>query len=396
MLNNEWGLTKKGFRRPNYTDIIDALERKARKLWGSQINLSVGSFMGLSIRLYAWILDRIFKMDEDIYNSKFIDTAVGTSLYQIGRLIGLRLLAAQKAVGYLEITGVPGTYVPAGFLASTVVGTQYVVLTEGTIGESGIILLPIRAFYAGPDGNTEANTITEIVNPTENNITSITNPKAVEGGRWAETDEEYRDRYYKSVDFAGGVNVDAIRAEILQNVDGIYHALVYENDTDFEDENGLPPHSIEAIGYGGLDQDIAKAIFKRKAAGIQTFGNTSVPIVNMSSQPLNILFTRPVIVWVWIKITSLVTDDSYPHDGEEQIKQALIDYIGGNKNNGLDIGQDVYCNRFAAVLYKISGVVDFDISISTDGVAWNKKRIPISIREKAMTDETKVVIEYVR
>lgn len=41
--------------------------------------------------------------------------SVGTSLLNLGRAIGLRVLPAQKATGYLSVTGPPGTLIPAGW-----------------------------------------------------------------------------------------------------------------------------------------------------------------------------------------------------------------------------------------------------------------------------------------
>ena len=38
---NEWGLTDAGFRRPTYAELLDALEYKARELFGSKANLTV-------------------------------------------------------------------------------------------------------------------------------------------------------------------------------------------------------------------------------------------------------------------------------------------------------------------------------------------------------------------
>lgn len=37
------------------------------------------------------------------------------------------------------------------------------------------------------------------------------------------------------------MNADSIRAALLQNVDGIMEAKVFENDTDDVDDYGLPP-----------------------------------------------------------------------------------------------------------------------------------------------------------
>ena len=248
---NEWGLTERGFRRPTYTELLDALEYKARELFGSEANLTVRSPIGLFLRIFAWILNMLFSPIEDVYNSRFVDTAVGTSLYNLGKAIGLKLLSEQKSSGYLQITGTPGTIVPVGWLAGTVAGLQFVVMAQGEIGTGGTVLLPAQATTAGPEGNVAAGTVTVVINPgIPEGITAVTNPAAFDGGRARETDEEYRDRYYQSVDYAGGVNADAIRGEILQNVEGVYSAIVYENDTDETDSEGLPPHSIEAVVYG--------------------------------------------------------------------------------------------------------------------------------------------------
>lgn len=388
---NEWGLTDRGFRRPTYAELLDALEYKARELFGSTANLTVRSPLGLFLRVFAWALNLLFSTIEDVYNSRFVDTAVGTSLYNLGKAIGLRLLSAQKASGYLQVSGTDGTTVPVGWLASTTAGTQYVVVTAGVITD-GSALVPAQAALAGPDGNTLANTITSIVNPMEG-ITEVTNPAAFDGGRNVETDDEYRERYYQSVDYAGGVNADAIRGEILQNVESVYSAIVYENDTDSEDADGLPPHSFEAVVYGGLDADIAQQIYRRKAAGIQTHGSTTVAVISAGGQTYNIKFSRPTPVSVYIKITHLTTDDeTFPEDGEAQIKQALIDYLGGTVNGGLGIGEDVYYNRLPAVIYTVSGVIDFDLEIGEDGITYGTDNIIIDSREKAVTDGGKVSI----
>ena len=160
---NEWGLTERGFRRPTYTELLDALEYKARELFGSKANLTVRSPIGLFLRIFAWILNMLFSTIEDVYNSRFVDTAVGTSLYNLGKAIGLKLLSEQKSSGYLQITGTPGTIVPVGWLAGTVAGLQFVVMAQGEIGTGGTVLLPAQATTAGPEGNVAAGTVTVVI-----------------------------------------------------------------------------------------------------------------------------------------------------------------------------------------------------------------------------------------
>lgn len=388
-MNEDWGLTERGFKRPSYSELLNALEYKARELFGSKANLTVGSPYGIFLRIFAWAMNLLFSLTEDVYNSRFIDTAAGTSLYNLGNIIGLRLLPAQKAAGYLLIKGRAGTLVPTGFLASTIEGMQYVVAADVTLDEQGAALAPVKAFSAGEQGNTAENTVTQIVNP-DGSIDSVNNPKPIDGGRGRETDEQFRDRYRKSVDFAGGVNSDAITGALLQGVPSIYSALVFENDTDIADALGLPPHSMEAIVYGGLDSDIAQAIFRRKSAGIQTVGNVTVPVITASGQTVNVSFSRPGPVQIRIRISNLDTSKGFPQDGLSQIRQALIAYIGGDVKGGLPIGTDVMYYRLPAALFAVVGVNDFDLEIGREGELYGRENIAIGTREKAVIGEEQV------
>lgn len=392
MNTEEWGVTERGFHRPTYVELLDAVEYKARELFGSKANLTVRSPLGAFMRIFAWMLNLLFCLMEETYNSRFVDTAVGTSLYNLGKAIGLSLLPAQKASGYVTFTGAPGTAIPTGFLVRTVAGLQYAVLTNGRIGAEGTVTLPVQAVETGADYNVEAGRVNQITNPVDG-VDSCTNEGVIDGGQDRETDEEFRDRYAQSVDYAGGVNADAIAGEILQNVESVYSAICYENDTDEVDSLGLPPHSIEAVVYGGLDQDVAKAIYRRKAGGIQTHGSTTIPVVATSGQSININFSRPKPVPIYVKVSNLETSSDFPLNGANLVKAAIIDYIGGAAYGGLPIGRDVVYMDLPGVIKTVAGVVDFDLAIGQTASSYGTENIVIDTREKAITDEGKVTVE---
>ena len=262
------------------------------------------------------------------------------------------------------------------------------------IGADGTVMVPFRCTSTGPDGNVAAGTITTITNPgSVAGITAVTNPAAFTGGRERETDEEFRDRYYASVDYAGGVNADSIRAALLQNVDGIMEAKVFENDTDDVDDYGLPPHSIEAVVYGGLDSDIAQIIYKELGAGIQTTGQKVVEVITASGATKAIHFNRPHPVPVYVKVVGLSTSGDFPHDGVDQLRAAIVAYIGDNESGGVSIGETLYHQRLPAVLYKVPGVLDFDVLIGTDAENLQADNIPVDSRSKVVTDDGMVTID---
>ena len=391
-MDDKWGLTEKGFNRPTYTVLLNALEYKAREMYGDGINLTVRSPLGIFLRILAWIWNILWSCLEDVYNSRFIDTAVGTSLYRLGRNIGQQLLPEGKATGYLTITGTPGTYVPTGYLVATNGGLQYTTMQPVTISEDGTATAIIRAAETGPEYNTPAGAVQTIVNPfAVAGIVSVTNKEGITGGRLKETDDEFRERYHKSVDYSGGVNADAIRAGILNDVEGVASALVYENDTDEEDKiYGLPPHSIEAVVYGGINEAIAKSIYSRKSGGIQTVGDTTIQVVTASGQMLPVSFSRPDPKKIYIKITNLKTNLEYA--GDESIRQALIDYIGSDTSGGLGIGTAVTYIKLPGVLTALPGVEDFDLVIGASEGEYSHNNISVGVREKAVTDADAIII----
>ena len=293
-------------------------------------------------------------------------------------------------MGYLTFTGEDGVEVPEGFLAETTAGMQYITVSSGVI-RNGEVTLPATAVSSGPDSNTLKGTITTITNP-KLGIETVTNAKPFDGGRNTETDAEFRERYYKSVDFAGGVNLEAIIAEVYESVEAVIAVTGEENDTDDESESGLPPHSVEIIAYGGLDEEIAQAIYRRKAAGIESFGNTTVPVITASGRTYNIRFSRPSPVNIWVKVFNLVTDKHFPLNGIEQIKQSIVAYIGADTRGGLNIGQSVICVKMPTEVLKVPGVVDFDLQISADGKTYGWDNISILARQKAVTNESMVVV----
>lgn len=391
-MTDQWGLTEHGFLRPSYNDLLDAFEVRAKELFGAGANLTVRSPLGIFIRIFAWFSGLAWQLSETVYNSGYIDTAAGVSLSRLGAFIGIRRLSAQKATGSVTITGDPGARISAGMLFSSNSGARFVTITTAHIGNDGTAITPVQAFNTGPDGNVGAGEIVHIVTPVAT-LTGVINETPTAGGRDRETDQQFRDRYLASVDKPGGSNTDAIRAELL-TLPGILSALVWENETDEVDEDGLLPHSILAIVHGAHDDDIRRAIFRRKAGGIQTNGDVEGTIRDASGRDKTILFSRPAEVPIYVTIHELVTDDTF--GGPETIRAAVIAYIGSDNDEeelpGLPIGDSVYYNRLVCPINAVVGLIDYTLEIGTEGGFMGRDNILIGPAQKAVTNTELVVI----
>lgn len=151
---------------------------------------------------------------------------------------------------------------------------------------------------------------------------------------------------------------------------------------------------MEGIVYGGTDANVAAAIYARKAAGIQTYGSTSVQLTDASGRIRTIKFSRPTTVPIYVKITNLVTDATF--GGNATIQAAVIAFIGDAaadvNASGLGIGEDVYYNRLMCPLNSVPGVVDYTLKIGTTSANVAAANITITGRQKAVTEASKVVI----
>lgn len=175
-----------------------------------------------------------------------------------------------------------------------------------------------------------------------------------------ETDAELRTRRINILSSLGGATLEAIRGDLLL-VDNVSQALVFENDTDVVDGGGRPPHSIEAVVVGGVDQEIGDALFDVKAAGIATFGTEPV-VTHTDSQGIDhdVFFSRPTQRDIWLEIDFTVDPTLFPVDGLVQAELVVLAF-----GLELNIGDDVIVYpSLVGALDVVPGVLDVAIRIA--------------------------------
>lgn len=213
----------------------------------------------------------------------------------------------------------------------------------------------------------------------------VDNPTNAVTGNHRETDSELRNRF-RETKFQRATNIIEALYSALYAVPGTNTIIIYENDTDVIDDKGVLPHSFWVIVDGGLDTDIAKAIWLNRPAGIRSQGNTQVSIIDSHGYIREISFSRPEYVQIYIRM-DIKTNQDFPPDGEQQIKQNLVDYV-----NSLSINEDVIYSRLYTPINKVMGHQVDSLEVSTDGVNWTSSNIVIGIDQKASLSESNITI----
>lgn len=396
---NEWGVTQFGFRRMTYADIIADMERKAQDLFGADIDLSSVSPLALFLRVVAYALALAWYVAEKVYYAAYVDTSTGQSLDYAVKFAGISRLAPTPAKRMLRFTGDEGTVITQGFLVETPAGPpRFATVAEAVIPASGEVEILAIAVEPGTAGNLAPGTLTRIVNPIAG-IEAVTNIDSEDNidGTDRENDRELRERYELSLAKGGASTRPSIAASILE-VPGVRSVKVFHNTAMVVDADGRPPKSVEAVVVGGTDESVAQAILDTLAAGIEPYGTVTVLVEDNGGELQTVRFSRAVAVDVYVSVTVTV-NSQYPSDGDTQIADNIIAYIGGadstgEYHRGTGLGEGVIYSRIIAACYEVEGLVDVSVTLGTAPNPTGMANISVGDRELVETSLDKVVVTH--
>lgn len=373
-------VTATGIYKPPYSDVYETLQANFQSIYGSDAYMAPDSKDGQMLAIVAKAIDDSNAATVAVYNGFSPATAVGNALSNNVKINGLRRNVPTRSTVMLRITGVVGTVIPDNSVVSDVSGTRWIIGTGTTIPIEGYV---DRTATAEEYGSIEAplNTITRIETPTRG-WQSVTNITIATLGAPVETDAALRLRQAGSVALPSLTVLDGIRAALLA-LSGVTEVKGYQNDSNADDSNGLPAHSICMVVRGGLNTDIGTAIARKKAPGIATHGNQTVVVVDTNGANISIKYTIPVVKQILVAIT-ITSRPGYQVVYADYIKELVALYI-----NELGSGKRVDHGRIyvPAQLYFGPGSDTFEVESiqlgAVGGPALAVQDIPITIAEVA-------------
>lgn len=387
-----YGITTTGFNAKTLSEIISETEASFKTSFGDAINLQETSPLGQIKGVLDERISLLWELSQAVYNSQYPNTAEGISLDNIASINNISRLPATKSTVTATITGTPFTVVSSGFIAyvSGNESAQFETIQDYTIEAGGTVDVEMYAVNTGPVV-ANSGTLTEIQSPT-GGVDSITNALDAELGRDIETDSDFKIRRLTLLQRSGTATIEGIRNNLISNVDDVTNALVVENNTLTTDSNGRPPKSIEVYVLGGLNADIASAIFNSKPAGISTYGTITETVLDSQAQSHSISFSRSTEIDIYLivnitKNTDISQGDVYPIDGDTQIENEILAYT-----STLNISDDVIVNKLYTPINNVSGVIGVEIFIGTSPSPTTSTNIPIDVFEIAIFDSSRITI----
>jgi len=191
---------------------------------------------------------------------------------------------------------------------------------------------------------------------------AVGNLQAGVAGRLAENAAQLRARYTTGLFRLGAATLPSIAPNVRDRVAGVRVVKVFMNSTDVPDALGRPPHSVHVVADGGLDDEVADAIFRVVAAGIDTHGQRQVVVKDEDGANHLIRFDRPERVYLWVRCATTLlppSEQAFPPDGFQRIAQSLA-----SVGEGFGIGEDVILQRLYGAIFRTPGLASVDLALA--------------------------------
>ncbi len=326
--------------------LLTEVEDEYKDVFGDDFIVDPGTPEGALISAEATSRASVANNNAALANQINPNYAGGVFLDAIYALTGGARSAGERSTVAVDITGVANTVIPVGATARTTAGDEFTNPTALSIGVGGTVSGTFQSVEIGAIG-APVGTLTTIVD----NIIgweTITNPTAAVVGSNQQSDNDVRTARNGELALQGRSLAEAVASNVSA-VEGVTSLVFRENPTAVATippavaPIALAPHSVWAVVQGGVDEDVANALYEAKSAGAAWNGSESVDVTDQSSgQTSEVLFDRPTEIPMLARVT-VRADNTSTVDPTPAVKSAIVDYANGDieGESGFIVGNDV-------------------------------------------------------
>ena len=308
----------------------------------------------------------------------------------LGRIYFIDRFPATSTIVIAQCIGQVNKTIPAGTFAVDTSRNLYVSLTAATFPPSGTMDVTFASVNTGPI-TCPAGAL-NLPYKTISGWDRVINAAPGVLGRVVETSAEFELRRSQSVAINASGSMPSIRAAVIAT-DSVTDCFAFDNDSGVPVPTGtvtLAASTIYVAVVGGNDNDVAKAIWRKKGPGAGYTGNTSVMVYDDSSyyaQPYptyTVKFTRPTLIPIFFTIT-IAKNDGVPNDAAMQISNKVVAaFAGADGGTRATIGSLLLASRYYAGILNLgnwSEIITVKIGLSAsdynDSLQINIDQMPV-------------------
>jgi len=385
---SEYGITETGFSRKRLDVILAELTTEFENVFGANLNTAPESVEGQILGIISESYADLWELIQRAYDSYNPSAATGVQLSNLVQINNITRQPATFSQVELTLTGNDGTFIAAGSSVSTADGAT----TFNTVSAITISGATIVNAVAAVTGSVIAavGTLDTIVTPLAGWDT-VTNVAAATIGRDLESDPELRSRRIRSVALSSVSTVDSIVGAVAA-IEGVIGVTVLDNPTNAP-VDGLPAHNVHVIVEGGNNSAIGRAIFEKIPAGIPMFGTVSEFVSDNQGITHEIKWSAPALIPVFVTV-NLTVDSNYPVTGDDDIKQAIVDYANGDlvTARGFNLGDDIIHSELYTPVNTVFGHTVDSLFIDVIGSPSATGDLPVNPDERGLFTTANIVV----
>lgn len=345
-----------GFLVPSDEEIFTGVTTDLNAAFGGNLNPALNTPQGQLATTIAALVsnaDAIFLLYTQLVDPAF---SYGRMQDAIARINFLQRRGSQATVVQCTCVGLAGTEIPVGSTAKATDGNIYSSTQDVVIPITGSITVSFACNTLGPIA-CPADSLNQIYQSIPG-WDSINNPSDGVIGTNTESSQAFETRRAASVAANSIGSLASILGAVL-SVNGVLDAFAAENPLGTTATVGgvsLAAHSIFISVVGGAAQDIADAIWSKKAPGCAYGGNTTVTVIdnNPAYNPpfptYSVTFEIPISTSILFAV-NIANNPQVPADAAVQIQNAIINaFSGGDGGERAKIGEVVYSSRYYAAV----------------------------------------------
>jgi uncharacterized phage protein gp47/JayE len=363
-------ITATGYTPRTQAEILQELIDELRSVISDKLDLSEKSVLGNYINILAPKIAALEDLNAEAYDAFDVDNASDDRFVALCLLSGIERRGATTGLADVTLTLQASKSYAASDLVAHVQdepGNRWEnrdAVASTTAGSYAAVFI---SQTAAATARAPAGTLTVIADPVDG-WDAITNAQDGTPGIDIEAIEALRVRREQGVAASASRTRGGIRAAIV-DLDGVLSCEVFENTSLLTDADGIPGKSIRVVVWDGTpnaadDDEIADAIYARKAEGILAVGAETGIAQDPELGPVGISFDRATESVTTVAVVIESTEGVAIAD----VKAAILAAFPGG-GVGL-VGEGVVFNKLAGSVFAVKGVDDWTTFTINGGTAY--------------------------
>lgn len=387
----------RGITLVNTSEIRKAVIDSWRNVFGADLQVDPSTPQGLIIEQLVQALDSVARTNAEVSSQINPDIASAVFLDALCSLSGIQRKGKTKTlVQNVKLTGEKNTIIPAGTMATSENGFNFLSVDDVVIDESGVAYVD---FIAEKPGAIEVQ-VGELSTITTSilGLFSVYNNHSGITGSDEETDAQLRRRRRKTLAVQSVATPEAIVSHVnaVAGVQSMQFLENISNQVAIIEGIEMLPHSIWCCVQGGEAKDIAEAIFRSKTLGAGMNGAIEIEIKDeRAPNPYLIKFDRPIEREFFIRVTCKKST----HDLEAIIPDLVMNYVNQEVEGDLAfiVGVDLSGWEIAgAITQQRPDFFITKVELRETGTSdWTTDTIDIKINEIAKTQRSAISVVIV-